>query len=89
MKRREPYRQHLPALDLSIERFTGAVPHDGRWYLRRGGEEIGSFRTLKEAQLAWADLVDHAGWTPPERRVDAQQAMSREAAERWARNRGG
>jgi hypothetical protein len=89
MSRREPYRQHLPALDLSIERFTEAVPHDGRWYLLRAGDELGSFRTLNEAKRAWADVLDQAGWKPPERQVNAQQAMKREAAERWSRNRAG
>lgn len=86
---RTPYRQTLPALGLSIERYTPNVSDDGAWYLRRGGLEIGRFRSLKAAQEAWAQIVAESGWTPPKRSVDPDKTLARESAERWARNRAG
>lgn len=87
--RLEPYRQFLPDLDLSIERYTDAVPGDGGWYLLRTGKQLGRFRSLKAAQEAWAGVVHEAGWTPPGREVDPAEVRRREQKERWARNRAG
>jgi hypothetical protein len=83
------YRQHLPDLDLSIERYTDAVPSDGAWYLLRGGEQLGRYRSLKAAQEAWKHVLRESGWTPKAREVDAAAARRREQKERWARNRAG
>ena len=85
----EPYRQTLPALKLSIERHTDAVPHDGRWYLLRDGAELGSYRSLKAAQEAWREVVAQSDWKPPPREVDTEEVRRREQMERWARNRAG
>ena len=86
---REPYRQVLPDLALSIERYTPDVPDDGGWYLLRAGEQLGRYKTLKAAQVAWKGVVQETGWTPRERQVDAHQIRRREQMERWSRNRGG
>ena len=85
----EAFRQVLPDLDLSLERYTEAVPDDGAWYLVRAGEQVGRFRTRKEALDAWKAALDEAGWEAPKRRVDTRETLLREARERWARNRGG
>jgi len=84
-----PYRQELPALELSLERGTEHVPDDGAWYLLRAGQQIGRFRSLSAAREAWQDIVDESGWQPPPRDVDHKAALAREQKERWARNRAG
>jgi len=86
---RESYRQVLPALELSIERFTDAVPDDGAWYLLRAGEELGRYRSLKAAQEGWREVLYEASWRPPESQVDTAEVRRREQMERWARNRAG
>lgn len=85
----EPYRQVLPVLNLSIERFTDDVPDDGGWYLLREAEVLGRYRSLKAAQSAWGQLITEIGWKPPERDIDPDDVRRREQKERWARNRGG
>jgi hypothetical protein len=86
---RRPYRQALPALALSIERYTPNVPADGAWYVLKDGQEVGRFRTLKAARKAWDAEIASSDWSPTERPVDAKEAIARERGERWARNRGG
>lgn len=86
---REPYRQSLPDLELSIERYTEAVPRDGGWYLLRGGEQLGRYRSLKAAQQAWREIVQESGWKPERREVDPSRVRHRERMERWSRNRAG
>jgi len=85
----EPYRQHLPDLELSIERYTENVPDDGGWYLVRSGERLGRFRSLKAAQEAWRSVLRDAGWQPPRTKIDQAEVRRREQIERWARNRAG
>jgi hypothetical protein len=86
---REPYRQVLPELDLSIERLTESVPADGQWYLLKAGETLGRFRSLKAAQAAWREIVRESGWKPEPREVDVADLRRREQVERWSRNRAG
>jgi hypothetical protein len=88
-RQRQSYRQHLPALDLSIERLTPRVPGDGRWYVLRGDAEVGAYGTLPAAQERWAEILEASGWKPETRAVDPGLQLRAEAAERWARNRGG
>jgi hypothetical protein len=85
----EAYRQYLPDQDLSIERFTDAVPDDGGWYLIRSGERLGRFQSLTAAQKAWKDVLRETGWEPPRHRIDPVAVRRREQMERWARNRAG
>lgn len=84
-----PYRQFLPELELSIERYTDAVPDDGAWYLMQFGQELGRFRSLKAAQERWKEVVRESDWTPTPIPVDVERARLREQQERWARNRAG
>lgn len=87
--KRDPYKQVLPDLELSLERYTENVPADGGWYLLRAGEQIGRFRSRKEAMEAWKSALREAEWKPPELSVDSRDALLRESRERWARNRAG
>jgi hypothetical protein len=87
--RRAPYRQALPALELSLERYTDSVPSDGAWYLIRAGEQVGRFRTLNDAQVAWRETVRESGWEPPVRERDPDAVLRGERMERWSRNRAG
>jgi len=84
-----PYTQRLPALGLSIERLTAAVPADGFFYLMRTGERVGRFRSLASAQEAWREVVRLEGWSPPPKALDAARVLNGEQAARWARNRKG
>lgn len=43
------FHQRIEGLGLSIEEGTDAVPHDGRYYVRRGELTDRSYRTLREA----------------------------------------
>lgn len=86
---REPYRQLLPELELSIERFTESVPPDGGWYLLKAGEAVGRFRSLKAAQAAWQEIVRDSGWKPKPRELDVSDVRRRAQTERWSRNRAG
>lgn len=85
----KPYKQVLPALKLSLERGTDAVPADGAWYLIRDGIQIGRYRTLSAAQDVWRDVVHASGWKPPKRQIDVADVRRREQTERWSRNRAG
>jgi hypothetical protein len=86
---REPYRQLLPELGLSIERLTDNVPADGAWYMLRAGETVGRFRSLKAAQAAWREALRAADWKPKPRELDVGDVQRREQIERWSRNRAG
>lgn len=78
----ESYRQAIPAIGLSLERYTGAVPDDGYYYVLKDGEVKGRFRTLRQAQAKYKELLAASGYQPPPlqpRKVDP----SREAVERY------
>ncbi len=89
MPRRLPYRQELPAIGLSLERYTEAVPDDGAYYLLRDGRQVGRYRSLKSAKAAWQEVIDASGWSPRERQIVVSEITLRERSERWARNRAG
>jgi hypothetical protein len=79
----------LPAIGLSLERGTGNVPADGKWYLLRDGEIVGRYGSRAEAQEAWSAVVAESGWQLPQLLVDPDEALRREQAARWSRNRAG
>ena len=58
------YRQYIPHLGLSIELLTEAVPSDGKYHVVRNGEIVGSFRSLKQAQAIFRQLVQDSGYKP-------------------------
>ncbi len=77
----EPYRQAIPALGLSLERNTGRVPADGYFYILLRGETKGRFRSLRQAQRQYKQLLAESGHTPAPRkgrRIDpAREAVDR------------
>lgn len=83
------YRQTQPAIGLSLERLTDAVPRDGAYYLLQDGEIVARYGSLKAAKAAWDDALAASGWTPPKATIDADEVQMRERRERWARNRAG
>ena len=58
------YRQSIPDLDLSIERLTEVVPDDGKFYVIHSGEILGSYRTLKQAQTVFRQIVLESSYKP-------------------------
>lgn len=89
MAKKNPYRQTQPAVGLSLERSTDAVPDDGAYYLVENGEIIGRYRSLKAAKAAWDDALTTTGWAPTKAEVNPHEVQMRERRERWARNRAG
>ena len=81
----DSYVQRLPALGLSIERATPAVPADGYFYLLRDGVVLTRARSLKAAEKAWREVVEASGWVPPKTQDRTPKEML--AAERAARDR--
>jgi hypothetical protein len=81
----DSYRQYLPALDLSIERHTDAVPDDNSWYLLRAGQILGRYKSRKAAQEVWVTIVAESGWEPD--KPEARDTKELLAAERAARDR--
>ncbi len=41
------YKHSIPDIGLSIERYTEIVPADGKFYLIKSGEIIGSYKLKK------------------------------------------
>lgn len=64
-KATEPYRQSIPDIHLSLEYCTDSVPQDGHYYVLRDGQIEGRFRTLKEAQVRYKQLVAESGHVGP------------------------
>ncbi len=72
MKKDEPYRQYIPGVALSLERNTEAVPKDGWFYIIKGGESIGRYRFLKQAQQEYTAIRDTlVERRPPQSTADA------------------
>jgi hypothetical protein len=76
------YFQLLPAVGLSIEHHTDRVPDDSGWYLMHGDERLGRFRSLKQAQAAYAEAIRESGWKPPPREVAPDDLVARDAQRR-------
>jgi len=69
-----PYRHLIPELHLSVERNTGQVPHDGKYYLVRQGHIIESFRSIKKAEEKFRELVKESGHKPEVSHVKPRNA---------------
>jgi len=61
----EAYRQAIAAINLSIERCTAAVPPDGYYYVLKDGKIEGRFRSLRQAQAKYKELLAASGYQPP------------------------
>jgi hypothetical protein len=51
--------------DVSVQCETDEVPHDGRYYLLRGGQVIKSYRSQNQVMKAYKALLDEIGYQPP------------------------
>ena len=78
----ETYRQYVPGFNISIERNTGSLPKDGKYYLLRDGQIVNAFRSLKKAEVAFKEALAEAGYTP--RPVEKQaKSATEEDLERY------
>jgi hypothetical protein len=77
----EPYRQAVPTTGLSVERNTGRVPSDGYYYVLLNGEVKGRYRSLRQAQTQYKQLLVKSGWKPDPAAANIDPA--REAVERY------
>ena len=78
----ESYRQAIVAVNLSIERCTAAVPSDGYYYVLKDGKVEGRFRSLKQAQAKYKELLAASGYQPP-CKIATGVDPDREAVERY------
>jgi hypothetical protein len=58
------YKQSLPAIGLSLERHTNAVPSDG-YYVLLHGELKGRFKNKATALELYRKLLKDSGYKPP------------------------
>ena len=75
------YRQYIPDLNISIERATEAVPDDNKFYVIQDGEILRSFRSLKQAQEFFKQVVKESGYKPNVKKV--QKTASQENIDRY------
>ena len=59
------YKQTIPAIGLSLERYTKAVPGDGYYYVLLNGEIKGRFKNKSAALQLYRDVLQSSGYTPP------------------------
>ena len=59
------YRQRVADIELSLERATDRVPHDGNFYVVLGNEVKGKFRGRNEALKLYRELLRESGYRPP------------------------
>jgi len=62
--RGERYRHFVPAISLSIEKNTGNVPNDGKFYLVKAGMVIQSFRSRRLAEERFRQMLVESGYRP-------------------------
>ncbi len=60
----ESYKHFVPGAGLSIERYTDAVPKDGKYYLLRNGEISQAFKSLKLAEQRFREMLREIEYTP-------------------------
>lgn len=58
------YKHYIPDIGLSIEKNTENVPQDGKYYLLRDVQIVSAFRTLKQAEIAFKEMVSELGYKP-------------------------
>ena len=75
-----PFRQSVPAIDLSIQRGTADVDDDGCYHVLLAGEEILKAKSKQRAVATYRTLRDSLA-TRPQLQVDVKQALLREVAE--------
>lgn len=60
----ESYKHYIPKAGLSVERHTEAVPNDGKYYLLRDGEIVHAFRSLKQAEQRFREMLEGLDYSP-------------------------
>lgn len=60
----ESYKHFVPHAGLSIERYTDAVPKDGKYYLIRNGEITHVFKSRKLAEQRFREMLKEMDYTP-------------------------
>lgn len=58
------YKHFISKIDLSIEKNTGNVPHDGKFHIVKEGGVIHSFRNRKLAEEKFKQLLTESGFKP-------------------------
>lgn len=56
------YKHFVPGIDLAIERYTINVPNDGKYYITKGGKAVQGFRSMKQAEERFTQLLDESGF---------------------------
>jgi hypothetical protein len=51
------YRHTVPNLDLSVERHTVNVPHDGLFHVIHKGQTLGGYESMSEAEQRFGEVV--------------------------------
>lgn len=74
----ESYRQSIPAIELSLECHTRAVPQDGYYYVLMKGQIEGRFRTMKQALTKYRELLDASGYAPPPKDQETRDSPPQE-----------
>jgi hypothetical protein len=56
------YKRYIPGIRLSLVKGTGNVPNDGKYYVLQNEKIIASFRSQKEADKRFEELVVESGY---------------------------
>lgn len=75
---RIPLKFFIESIGLSLEKGTGDVPNDGRYYLVVDGEIIGSWKSEKEALKAYREKAKELGYEPktPRQKADLEKEIA-------------
>lgn len=74
------YRQAIERANLSIECDTPAVPNDGYFYVLHLGREVGRYKSLKQAQRKYGEILSGLNLAPLE--ISAEERASAQARSR-------
>jgi hypothetical protein len=67
--------------DVSLERDTDNVPHDGRFHVLVGGKIVNSLRSQKAALQAYKEAIKATGKTPPAKESEGSRSQVLQAEE--------
>jgi len=84
-KQTNNYRHFIPALDLSIERNTGRVPADSKFHMVHKGSVIASYKTKKQAEEKFYQIVKESGYKPEP--IPGNLIKADESNERYLRSK--
>jgi hypothetical protein len=58
------YKHYIPDIKLSIEKGTDKVPNDGKYYIVSDGHIIDAFKSRKQAEEKFKQLIEASGYKP-------------------------